>query len=225
LLIFLLIVVVLVVVADRVAAKIAEQQVAAKVQTSQHLSQKPKVTIEGFPFLTQVARNRYSAVRLSAANLTVTGNGQQVQLDSLKARLTGVRATNHYSGVTAEHVAGTAILGYAALSSAVGVPLSYAAGGRVQATKSVELLGKTVSANVSAVVTVPGGDQLAFSDIRVSIADASVGVPSAVSSQLSSIFAQQLSLTGLPFGLRIDSLDVSAAGVTVSAQASNVSLG
>lgn len=221
-LIFLAVLVVLLVAADRVAEAVAGRVAAAKVQQSQHLSHKPKVTFEGFPFLTQVIGNHYQAIQASGTDITVGDSAQQVTLTSFRSRLSGVRTIDNFHGVTADQVTGTANLGYDQLSAVLGVPLSYAAGGRLQTSRSVDVLGRTVTGMFSAVVTVPGGDQLAFSDVRVAVQDVGIGVPSAVTSQLSSIFSRKLSLTGLPFGLRITELTASKAGVEVSAVAAGV---
>src|SRR5690348_14973565 len=92
LLILLAVVVLLLVAADRIGLLMAERTVASKVQSSQHLANRPAVHIEGFPFLTQVIANRYRAVKLDSDHLTVGAQDKRVALDSLDARLTGVRA-------------------------------------------------------------------------------------------------------------------------------------
>jgi hypothetical protein len=219
-----IVVVLLLVAADRIGLLVAERTVASKVQSSQDLSSRPAVHIEGFPFLTQVIENRYRTVTLDSHLLTVGAQDKRVTLDSLDA-LTGVRATNHYSGVTAEQVTATARIGYSQLSQLLGIPLGYQPGGRVQTHKSVTVLGQTITGTVSAVVTVPGGDELGFSDVRVGVANSGVQLPQAAVDELTSMFSQQLSLTGLPFRLRVRQLDATSSGVEVTAVASNVALG
>lgn len=53
LLVLCLAAVVALVVVDRIAEAVAARRLAATVQTSQHLASRPRVTIRGFPFLTQ----------------------------------------------------------------------------------------------------------------------------------------------------------------------------
>ena len=221
----LIVLVLLLVAADRIGVLVAERIVASKVQSSQSLTSRPSVHIEGFPFLTQVIANRYQAVRLDANDLTVGDRTKRVTLDLLAARLTGVRATNHFSGVTAQQVTATAKISFPELSRLLGVPISYQAGGRVQASKSVTVLGQTITGTVSARVSVPGGDTLGFSDVRVGIADASIQLPQSAVNELSAVFSQQLSLTGLPFRLRVQRFDTSSQGISVTASASDVALG
>ena len=229
-LIFLVVVALLLVAADRIGVAVAERKVASKVQSSQNLANRPSVTIEGFPFLTQVIRNHYHAVRLTAKDLTVGTGNDRIQISALAARLTGVRATGDYSGVTAQSVQGTATVSYQQLSQVVGVSLGYAGAGsdgagRVQAARTVSAFGKSVTATVSASVNVSDGDQLKFSAVKVGVSDAGVSLPQQVTDQLTSIFAKQLSLHGLPFQLRVTSLVAGPTGVAVSAAASNVTLG
>jgi len=224
LLIALVVLLLLLVAIDRIGVLVADRAVASKVQSSQNLDRRPSVRIQGFPFLTQVIANHYGDVTLNAHQITLGHSGKRVTLDSLDARLSGVRTRDRFSSATADQVTATGTVGYGQLSQLLGIPLSYAAGGRVQATRSVTVLGQTVRGTVSAVVTVPGGDELGFSDVRVSVADATVGLPQAVVGQLTDAFNQQLSLSGLPFGLRVRNLDVSRDGVSITATASNVTL-
>lgn len=217
--------VLLLVAADRIGLAVAQGKVADKVQSSQHLSTRPSVHIEGFPFLTQVIANHYQAIRLDANQVTVGSQDKRVTLDRLHARLTGVRATKHFSGVTADQVVANAKISYSELSQLLGVPISYANGGRVQAQRSVTVLGRTVTGTVSAVVTVPGGDELGFADARVGVADTSISLPQSAVSELTAVFANQLSLSGLPFGLRVRQITPDSSGVQVSATATDVSLG
>lgn len=64
-----LVVVVLLVGADFAARAVAEQVAATQFQKQGHLSTKPDVTIEGFPFLTQVATKDISDVHIGISNL------------------------------------------------------------------------------------------------------------------------------------------------------------
>ncbi|HEX2903996.1 MAG TPA: DUF2993 domain-containing protein [Jatrophihabitans sp.] len=224
LIIVVLVLALLLATADRVGAAVADRVIAAKIQSSQHLSRQPNVTIEGFPFLTQVLRNHYQAIKASGSDITVGAAGQPVTVASFQARLTGVSTFDNFHGVTADTATGTATIGFDQLAKVLGVPLSYAPGGRVQATRTVTVLGQQVTGTVSAVVTVPGGDQLAFSDVRVAVQGVGVSVPSSVTDELSSVFARKLSLAGLPFGLRITTLTTSPAGVRVSAVADHIRL-
>jgi hypothetical protein len=224
LLIFVIVLAVLVVAADRIGLVVAERQIASRVQSSQELSQQPSVDIEGFPFLTQVVANHYPAVRLKAQDMTVGSRERRVKLADLDARLRDLRTVDRFSAATAETASGTALLTYQELSRALGVELGYAGGGRVQASSSVEVLGQTVTGTASAEVGVMGGDELTFSSIRVGVRQAGIAVPEQLTEQLSSIFANKLSLRGLPFHLQIQQLVATDEGVRISATARGLTL-
>jgi LmeA-like phospholipid-binding len=219
-----IVVAVLLVVADRVAVVVAERQIAQKVQSSQELSHRPSVSIEGFPFLTQVLANHYPTVKLAAQNLTVGSSDRRVRLAELHARLHDVRTIDRFSGATAQTADGTAMLSYRDLSKALGVTLGYAGGGRVQASSSVKVLNQTITGTASANVGVAGGDELTFSSIRVGVPQAGISVPEQVTRQFSSAFENKLSLRGLPFHLRIQQLVATEDGVRISATARDLTL-
>lgn len=224
LLVFLIVLAVLVVAADRIGVLVAERQIAAKVQSSQDLSNQPSVDIEGFPFLTQVLANHYPAVRLQARDMAVGDSDRKVRLADLDAHLRDLRAIDKFSGATAETASGTALLTYQELSRAIGVDLGYAGGGRVQASSSVEVLGQKITGTASAEVGIKGGDELTFSSIRVGVPQAGVAVPDQLTDQFSSIFAKKLSLRGLPFHLQIQNLVATADGVRIAATARGLTL-
>jgi hypothetical protein len=224
LLVLVIVLAVLLVVADRVAVFVAERQIAQKVQSSQELSRRPSVTIEGFPFLTQVLANHYPTVKLAAQNLTVGSSNRQVRLAELHARLHDVKTIDRFSGATAQTADGTAVLSYRDLSQALGVTVSYAGGGRVQASSSAKILNQTITGTASADVGVAGGDELTFSSIRVGVPQVGISVPEQLTRQFSSVFENKLSLRGLPFHLRIQQLVATEDGVRIAATARDLTL-
>ena len=109
-------------------------------------------------------------------------------------------------------------------ASLLGVPIELREpAGRVQAKRSVSVLGRTVTGTVSAVITVPGGDHSA-SPMSGWLADASISLPQTAVSELTAVFAHQLSLSGLPFGLRVQRIAADGGGVQITATASDVTL-
>lgn len=224
LLIAVVVLAVLAVAADRIGLLVAERQIASRVQSSQDLNRQPSVEIEGFPFLTQVVANHYPNVRLTAPEMPVGNSDRRVKLADLDARLHDVRAIDNFSGVTVQTADGTAMLTYPELSRALGVTVGYAGGGRVQASSSVEVLGQTVTGTASAEVGIAGGDELTFSSVRVGVPQAGISVPEQLTEQFSSIFANKLSLRGLPFHLRIQQLVATDDGVRIAATARGLTL-
>jgi hypothetical protein len=224
LLVLVTVLAVLLLVADRVALAVAERQIAQKVQSSQGLNRRPSVTIEGFPFLTQVLANHYPTVKLAAQDLTVGSSDRRVGIADLDARLHDVRTVDNFSGATARTADGTAMLSYRELSRALGVTLGYAGGGRVQASNSVEVLGQTITGTASAAVGVAGGDELTFSSVKVGVPQVGISVPEQLTKQFTSIFENKLSLRGLPFHLRIQQLIATEDGVRIAATARDLTL-
>ncbi len=220
---------VLLVVIDRVAVYIADRAAADQIKNSQHLSSRPTVRIEGFPFLTQVLGSRYRAVSVKASGVTVGDSDRMVTIRDFDARLTGIDTTRDFSRATADTVRGTATVSYPELSRVIGVPLNYdganaSGAGRLVATETLGVLGASVSGSVSAQVDVVGGDRLQFSSVRVSAADAGISLPQTVTDQFASVFSRQLSLKGLPLGLTIERIVVSRTGVSIVAAGTDVPL-
>ena len=112
----LAVLVVLLVIADQVAKAYAQNMIASKLQSSSGLSAKPSVTIEGFPFLTQVAAHNIGAIDLSASDV----QAGKLDISSVKARATGVHLNSSFNSATTDQITGTALIRFDALASATG---------------------------------------------------------------------------------------------------------
>ncbi|WP_164737344.1 DUF2993 domain-containing protein [Georgenia sp. SYP-B2076] len=77
------------VVVDRVLHARAETEVAKQLTSFMEVDGEPDVTIDGFPFLTQVAAGTMTSVRASAAGVVAEGT----QLDDVKVHARGVALT------------------------------------------------------------------------------------------------------------------------------------
>ncbi|WP_327679744.1 LmeA family phospholipid-binding protein [Kitasatospora sp. NBC_00458] len=102
--------------ADRVAVGVAEDEAADQLVKSGRMSQRPDVSIEGFPFLTQVVSMKLDEVRISADGLTVGDGSHQVALHSFRAKLSGVKVSDNKSSATVDDGSGTGLISYADLS-------------------------------------------------------------------------------------------------------------
>src|SRR5690348_8639826 len=104
----------LLVAADRISVAVAENQISERLTSAYGLPARPGVTITGFPFLTQVVAGDYRQIDVSASQVPAGG----AVLHQLNVRLTGVHATvgqvlgNGSSMVTADHAAGSAMVGF-----------------------------------------------------------------------------------------------------------------
>jgi hypothetical protein len=234
-LIVLVVLVALLVVVDRVGAWAAQRTVADQVSTElanhQVDSAPPEVTINRFPFLTQVAAGRYESITL---RLRDVGSGP-VRMPLVELTATGVDAPastlmSQEGTIVAERVAGTATVGYgsvAELTELEGLELSPAADGSVRVVLPTEVADTEVTLVGTADVTaVDGAVQLQVTELSVD-EESSEPLPPGAEPVVEEL-AQQLSvnvpLPALPYGLTIESVRAESAGLAVSVSATDVPL-
>lgn len=207
------------VVADRLALHFTEDKAAAAMQSSQHLQHKPNVSVGGFPFLTQLASRHFDDVTISAAGIDV-GSGPTLRIDAVIVHLHGVTAPSNYSSVRADTAVADARIAYADLSHTLGVPVTDGGNGRLVATPSATFAGHTFSARVTAVVHASSDKGITFADPTVSAAG--LNLPDIVTQTLATVFQTVISLKRLPFGVRVDSTDVTPTGVVLRMSGHNL---
>ena len=193
---------ILLVVADRVAAGIAENEVANQIK-SQGFPVKPNVTISGFPFLTQLATRDFRQVNITASNVTEG----PLDIANINATLHGVHVNSAFNGATVDQVNGTALVTFAGLSHAAGVgdgiTLSNAGNGDVKA--SIDL--GFVSGNALARVARAGPHQINVRFISFG------GIPPSVLGPLQDF---TISVPNLPAGMTIQNVSVTGQGLLIS---------
>lgn len=220
LLIVVIILVGLLVAADRIGVVVADHQVASRVQSAYNLPSKPSVSIQGFPFLTQVASGNYHEIDVSMSALTTNG----VTVDGLVAHLTGVRApisdvlSHGSSSITAAQVSGSGTVPFASVRSRLpqGVRLSQD-GGALRLSGTISYLGVALPVAADASLSASGAG-IVVTPTRITVASGS----SALSSVISGRFRFVVPVSGLPLHLTINSVSVVPGGVRVSASAANV---
>ena len=202
----LLVLLVLFVVLDRVAVAYAENQAAQQMQ-SQGFPTKPDVTIEGFPFLTQVAARNIKDVHITATKVPAG----PVTL-SLTADATNVLLDPGYQSGTISHVAGTGVIPFSSVSSAFGggsgLTITSAGGNTMKV--SLNVLG----ADISMTGTI---EQSGPNTLKVHLNQPS-GIP--VSLPIPNSFT--IHIPTLPMHLTIQSVKVTSQGVVVHATGSNI---
>ncbi|HSZ45480.1 MAG TPA: DUF2993 domain-containing protein [Streptosporangiaceae bacterium] len=222
-LIALVILVVLLVAADFVARVVAQDVAASEFKKQGDLSTKPSVSIEGFPFLTQVAARDFRDVKVSASN----EHEGPVTITSFNATATNVRVNSFsFRGGTIGTVNGTALIAFSSLSNTLtqeigplgqllnGAGLQLTAAGPNEVKASLNLLVTTGSATWRVSRTGPSKLNLALVS--------SSGLPSALLSSMQSV---NLNIPKLPLGLTIDSVSVTPGGVLGSFSGSNIPFG
>src|SRR5215469_9876622 len=218
----LVIIVVLLVAIDFAARAVAENVMANKIE-QQGLQHKPSVTIEGFPFLTQVASKNFDQVNLTAADQTEG----PVTITRIKATGRNIRLNSYaFSSGTIGSLSGTALISFSSLGNTLtqqvgplgsvlnGAGLNLAAAGPQEMKASLNVL--VVSGSATWRVSRLSGNRL---NVRLV---SSSGLPSSL---LSSIQDITLQLPKLPLGLTIDSIQVSPAGVVGRVSGTNVPFG
>src|ERR1700723_2857737 len=80
---------VLLVIVDRAGLYIAQREVGIRTQSAYNLPKRPNVTIQGIPFLTQVASGKYQQIDISIPSVTTDG----VQVYDIDLQATDVHAS------------------------------------------------------------------------------------------------------------------------------------
>jgi hypothetical protein len=207
---------------DRYAAHVAAGQIASAVQTDAKLARKPHVTIQGFPFLTQVANGTYKHIDVTATDVFQRGEpqGSVLKLDFAGVRIPISKALHGNVGtVPVREVTGTVAIPFADLLAAADIPgltiISATPGGNQIRVSEVVATGPTsVTAFVTAGVTVRGGS-LVLSALGVTQADGKP-VPAAVRQEVLAQAVLSVKLPGLPTGVQMTAVSVTAGGLLVT---------
>lgn len=228
----LLAVVLVLVLVDRVAVGVAEDQIARRIQTSQSLSEKPKVDVAGFPFLTQVIRGRYKQVTVQVSGLTRDG----LRLDQIRIVGEGVRVdpgdllSGSVNSVPVDHAHGSVLISYddlnAYLAQRVEGPkltVSRGGSGNLRVTGSVEIpvLGRSLSLSGDAKVAIEGEN---ITLLPTAVSAATGFLPSFAQDSAREALTVRFALKNLPFGVRLDQPTVTNDGIRISAFADGLTL-
>lgn len=205
--------------ADRITLVVAEHQVSSKLATTYNLSQRPGVSIHGFPFLTEVASGQYQQVDVSVGSLM----SNNVPVQNLDAQFTSVHAPLRQvlgsgSGtITAGQATGTATVPYSAVNEHLpaGVTVS-ADGSDLKMSGTTSYLGHQVPFSATASVGV-AGDRVTISPHDLTI-DGQGRIPASVVGPLT----VALPVSGLPMHLSLNSVQPTPSGLRVSVAAQNV---
>jgi hypothetical protein len=228
----------LLVIADRVAAYAAERAVAGQARTQLASRQvtmpsDPKVTVGGFPFLTQVLRGVYDKVTIDLTKPTIQG----VTLLELDVTARGVHATTQtiMSGsgtVTADHVDGVARIGWDQIpklldqAGLTGTNIQVTANdsGQIVVTEPVKLGGIDVTVVATGSLVVSGTDV----SLKVSHVDVrGQNIPALVkelANKFGTAITGKVKIPALPYSLKVQSVQTVPSGLTVTAVALNVPL-
>jgi LmeA-like phospholipid-binding len=217
-LIAVLVVIVLLVVSDFAAKAYTENQMASQVQSSLGLSGKPDVSIQGFPFWTQLIARDFKTVTVNASNETINvsslGSGL-LKISSLNATLHGMHI-HGTSSATVDQFTATILVSLTALGNVGGIPsgITLSPDGANQIKATVSVLG-LFSDSATVQVTQTGPNQ-----ITVKVVDFG-GIPASALGNLANF---TITIPKLPAGVTIQSVSVTQQGLQIVATGQNTTL-
>jgi hypothetical protein len=209
--------------ADRFLAALAERKAAEYL--AEPFGHPPTVRVHGTPFLIQAARGRYRDVEVSGGGLRIG----DISGATLRARLTNsyLPARELLSGrateLPCEQLEGQLVLPYSELARVSRVPglvLTFEQD-RLVASASLPVPGISQLARVSGEARLTAVDGQVW--LRVSgLAVAGISLTALVLKQLMPQLSVPIPLPVLPWGLRVDGLNPTRAGLVVSGSAAAV---
>jgi hypothetical protein len=223
--------------ADRVGRSYAERIISDKVSdqvaNQKATSEKPDVTIEGFPFLTQVLHGRYDEIKIELANFSgpadVNGS-KKIKLPLLDIRAKDVLASVHTlrSGgdIVAGAVTGTGTIDYQQLIALINQP------GLTLTEKDGKLTGAAEVPALGQKFKVTGVAKLSVSNGVVHVSFDNVDSPDlpnlpglkAIVAGYARNLGLDIQVPTLPLKLKVQQVQPKADGLQFTAGASNVTL-
>lgn len=202
------------VVADRVAVHFADNEFATQIQ-KQGFSSKPDVTIQGFPFLTQLAARDFKDVHITATG-EKTG---PVTIDDINATLKDIKLNSGFNSGTVSSINGTGLITFGSLakagSSAAGVAnLKIARISNNEAKVTADVAGIFSGSGVARVTE--SGDK-----IHVKLISAG-GIPTSVLGGLGNF---TIPLPNLPMGMTLQNITLTSQGALVHITGHNITFG
>jgi hypothetical protein len=213
--IILVIILALLAVADRVANAVAENTMATRIQ-QQGFPVKPHVSIEGFPFFTQLLAHQFNTVNISATNVPEG----PLTISSINATLHGMHingSLTNSNSATISSINGSALVTFSELAGAGGLPqgitLAQDPGNpnEINANINVGIVQTTLAAKITRV-----------SASKFNVALVSAGdVPTSLLGNLANF---DVSIPQLPAGVTINSVSVTQQGVLITITGHNTTL-
>jgi hypothetical protein len=216
--------------ADRGAAwyarkRLADETAAWATTAGAPAGTRPAVRVEGFPFLDQVVRGRYDGVVVTVRDVGAGG----LIASELDIHLTGVRLplsdliAGTLSGARAGRVTATAHIPLSEFQTALsprGVKLRVE-GSRLRVEVPFEIAGYRSTVSGFANVEADGGKlRLRLSDLAAAGSDLPQSAADAISQRIAGI----IEAPKLPYGLLLDQVRVTPAGLVATASGRNVAL-
>lgn len=223
-LIFLLVLLGLLLAVDRIGVAIAQDRVAAELQTELELTREPDVQINGFPVLDQAIVGNYRDVELSLDDADL---GDLSGLDVV-VRLQGVRiplpdlVSADIDAVPVELITGTVTVPYAQVAEQLGSGVTVAnSPDGVVVSDTFDIFGEEQSIAGTGEVSVDGGD------IVVTVVGLKLNDTELDESELSNLreaLSFRYTVPALPIGIQITDVVATDGGFEVSGRTADVVL-
>jgi hypothetical protein len=211
------------VIGDGWAKDRVEQQVAEQLQSSLATSDRPSVTIDGFPFLVQVVTQDVRSVQVAADRVGATTDAGLLPIAHTDLLLTDITSPDWFKTMTAGHIEGIALVTYEDLARLAAVPISYVNDGRVEIQVTAHVLGIDVRAKITGKPRLEQNEQaMTLADPTIAIAD--VSLPSLTAQALLKALLKPIPLEGVPLGLKLSAITAEEDGVHLAVNGDNVPL-
>jgi hypothetical protein len=198
---------------DQVAKAVAQNTIAQKIQSS-GLSAKPSVSIEGWPFLTQLAAKDIKVIDISGNNETASGSKVAF---NFTAKATGVHLSSLSSGASAtvDNINGQAVLPFSSVATLL--PIS-----GVTLSPDPSKGPNAIQADLGIAGSVTGTVQLSGPSKIVVSLNGATGLASILGSASGQSYT--IDIPQLPAGLVVRSVRVTSQGIVATASATHTTL-
>jgi hypothetical protein len=207
LLVALGVLVLLAVVVDRGSKYLVENTLADHVEKKESVTG-VDVTIDGFPFLTQVIQNHFDHVDVTMPRLEADTTVGSVEVQDVRVSFRDVDTSERFTRAVASSATGSGFIPYSAFDQFAPVSVAY---GGTDANGSGYLLVSAPSLGSQTVRVTPS----AVDGLRLSL-DTLTTLSVALPRQLRSFVAKAHDFAGLPGGIVIKSVDATEDGLRVA---------
>ncbi|MGW0736708.1 LmeA family phospholipid-binding protein [Streptomyces sp. NPDC002851] len=225
--------------ADRLAVGFAEDKAAEKLRAAEGLDKAPDVSINGFPFLTQVASGELDEVEVGIDDYEVENGSSAedaVRIAELNARMRGVEFTSDFSSATAAEATGSALISYDELLKAAKIePVEVAPGvtakvvglsnggnGKIKVAVEATVLGQKLPRPVEVTSSAKVEDGKVVQVNADSLPK--LGAVPVAEERMRRITDFQQVIDQLPAGIKLDKVEAAKDGVAITVTGSQVKL-
>ncbi|MBK3576178.1 DUF2993 domain-containing protein [Streptomyces sp. MBT65] len=192
---------------DRFARERVESRTAEAFQEGMRTPSAPAVHVRGFPVLTQLMSGTLRHVDITAHDIPASEATGPLPVSELSLRLAELRKSDDDTEALARSAEATALLSYPDLSDTLGWEISR--GTRPDQVRASVPLPTGDAVAVTATVSVPSGNRIAFKDFRVT----GGLLPGVGGAALGRVFERPIQLRNIPQGLRLRSVTSTESGL------------